>query len=496
MPGAVKWQEHGIADAKVGMTKRGQRTDWADFFADAKAGLPMDQLAEKHPRQFATGSRGLEKYLGAVRAKDRKEVGPRDVRVLWGPTGSGKSRWAKEYLKQTYGDSVFEDVDCNNTGKLSFESYGGQKAIFIDEYAFGGLNPETLKKMCDRYPCTLPGRGTSTFWKGTCVVITAQTHPSMWFLDKKNNIILEDYKAFLRRCKSLWRCDYENWEAELCGEESKKIVNPLFRPPTFVPNLFPNPWNKGEMKPSNPAYLESMKNHDATTEDEVESQCSDSSSISDLELQPEDYSLPEDPSSQTSSCHQIRICKTDTPNVYRVLKPKARYPWIRLPEDPDSEEETYVEIKKLEHYPNYKLIPFSSNASTAISLVSDSETDTTSAQNASSAESGTTNSLLSTHQLLNRGLLPIDLCQNALQITPLPASQHSESEQELVQTGSRPSKFRRVLESDSEVDSDTELGAKSTTGQLMDSNGSPIWRESDDSEYGKSFCFFSKNVSL
>lgn len=441
-PDAIKWQKHGVpAGDGQKLGKQGQRSDWSAYFTDVKNGATIEELATNHPRQFATGWRAGERLKRAIRAKNRDDIGPRKVYVLWGSTGCGKSRWCKAFLKQHYGSSVFFDVDKNNSDRLSFESYDGQQAIFIDEYARGGLSPETLKKMTDRYPCTLPGRGESTFWAGTCVLFTSQQHPQTWFTDSKGILILQDYKAFLRRCTAVWRCGYDQWEAELCGAESIKVDDPTFRAPNYQPILFPNPWNPHQMIPSNPAYLESQVETESESEDT-------------------------EPPMEVNSY----VCQTETlEETMTRLYPDRNWDLTKAASPSTS---------------NQSSLP----AQSVINLVSDSEVDPIPASTVSAQSHW-----ISTNSQIDRGLLAEDYR------TPLPDSD-LETTHLLSQSRSHPStdsevtrpstKHRRVLESDSEIEL-PPLQPTSTTGtsRLMDSNGSPIWLQEDNSEYGKQNSF-------
>lgn len=386
----------------------------------------------------------MDRYKRSIRALNRDDVGPRKVYVLWGDTGCGKSRWCRAFAKQHFGTSVYEDVDKNNSDRMSFESYDGQQAIFIDEYARGGLSPETLKKMTDRYPCTLPGRGESTFWAGTCVLITSQQHPQTWFTDTKSNLVLADYKAFLRRCTAVWRCGYDQWEAELCGAESIKVADPTFRAPNYQPILFPNPWNQGQMIPSNPAFLESQV--------ETESE------------------------SEASATIQLDQHSDTEVNLESLLESSLFNSQSQVPQASASTQPS---------------LP----AQSVINLVSDSDLEQT-LVNTAPAQSH----WISTNSQIDRGLLAeeyrtpftdLESENSQLNKTELLEHSHPSTDSEVTRPAT---KFRRVVESDSESELptlplNTTTGMTNGTSRLMDSNGSPIWLEQDESDYGKQNSF-------
>lgn len=492
---AIPWQEHGEPGKHQG--KQGKRTDWSDFFAAGKSGMGIAELAETYSRQFATGHRAMGVYLRSVRAQNKEDVGARDVRVLWGPTGSGKSLWARKYLQETYGwNNVFLDIDCNNSGILSFESYAGQKAIFIDEYARGGLNPETLKRMTDRYPCTLPGRGESQYWTGNCVIFTSQKHPMEWFMDKNKYVILEDYKAFLRRCRSIWKCGYDEWEAEIVGEESKRIENPLFRGPDYVPILFPNPWKDG-VKEDNPAFLKSM----IKQADDTQSESETDAAVVMAQAEKEDINIPAQqpiflvPLPETS---QYMISTLDC-NLKRRLAYEmtsdGEYPEVINVVNPQLPEFVVLQPLLGNQPSSNAAIVVSSDSETEESGSMCSPTNSSCVNSASTTVSGTKSTWLSMQTLQKRGLQP----PMTTPFSPESASNSAKSDSESDVVMQKQCKSRKVILDSTESESEAELvepitGTTSlvvtspeTSGRMMDSNGSPIWTEQDNSDYGTSF---------
>lgn len=96
----------------------------------------------------------------------------RTCKVLWGPTGTGKSRTA-------WADAGPEAYPKDPRSKF-WCGYSGQSRIIIDEFR-GGIDIAHLLRWLDRYPCRVELKGSSYPLMATEFWITSNLPPNMWY---------------------------------------------------------------------------------------------------------------------------------------------------------------------------------------------------------------------------------------------------------------------------------------------------------------------------
>jgi len=125
---------------------------------------------------------------------------PRDkktnVIVVQGPTGVGKSYYAKQFDKEAYW----------KPRSLWWDGYEGQRTVVLDEY-YGWLPFDTLLRICDEYPIQVEIKGGSVNFNSETIIITTNKHPNEWY----PNCYMP---AFIRRV--------EKWLVMKSIEESKE----------------------------------------------------------------------------------------------------------------------------------------------------------------------------------------------------------------------------------------------------------------------------------
>lgn len=143
--------------------------------------LPLDKIKEDYPLIFLRYHRGIEK-LNANRGPSWREV---SVTILWGPTGSNKTRTVMEM------DDVYK-IDPPYTW---WDGYQGEAILLIDDFRTGAIPRGMLLNLLDGYRLRLETKGSHTWALWSAVYITTNFNPEMW----------DD--AILRRTKKIVTCD-------------------------------------------------------------------------------------------------------------------------------------------------------------------------------------------------------------------------------------------------------------------------------------------------
>lgn len=98
-------------------------------------------------------------------------------RVLWGPTGTGKSRFAHESAPDAYTLSLSRSTD-----KVWFDGYMGEETVIIDDFR-GEIPIAFLLRLLDRYPMRVEPKGDSIPLCATRWIITSNFPPRAWYPD-------------------------------------------------------------------------------------------------------------------------------------------------------------------------------------------------------------------------------------------------------------------------------------------------------------------------
>lgn len=135
-----------------------------------KAGKSDTELAETN---FSAFSRTL-KAIDRIRFQSRPVclVG-RDIILCVGLPGLGKTHWAY----QTYPD-LFELAIGSS---VWFDGYFGQPVVLLDEFEGDMPLASALKVLDNYYVRMAPVKGSFTWWNPSTIVVTSNSHPSLWY---------------------------------------------------------------------------------------------------------------------------------------------------------------------------------------------------------------------------------------------------------------------------------------------------------------------------
>jgi len=175
--------EHG----EWAMQQPGKRTDLEDGCELVKK-HGLKRLAEEMPSVFVRCHRGMQAYRN-ITMTYRTEV-PKVV-VLYGETGAGKSRSARNMMPRLEGqEPPCADFDQFWVWDPSlgswFQNYDGHKYVIFEEFR-GQLPFGVILTLLDRYHCQVQNKGGSANWLATRIVITSPVHPREWYTSLSTN---------------------------------------------------------------------------------------------------------------------------------------------------------------------------------------------------------------------------------------------------------------------------------------------------------------------
>jgi len=166
------WQrpfEHGT------ISQQGKRTELSGPTSMiAEEGLTLKAVAKVYPEQMVKYHKGFA-YLRSLLLEPRSLPSDPEVIVLWGPTGTGKTRDA---LKKFFPDEphyVFRPSNGN-----WWDHYDGEKKVILDEFR-GQMPWSDLLGLLDRNEFRAPYKGGFINIQASMFIITSPCPPTSWY---------------------------------------------------------------------------------------------------------------------------------------------------------------------------------------------------------------------------------------------------------------------------------------------------------------------------
>jgi len=155
--------------------KPGKRNDLLAVKELLDLGASLTEVSDSFFSQFCRYSRAFKEYQ---LLHSPRRSWPMEVRVIWGSTGTGKSRWCQENYPDAYWKS-------KNSGAQQFwDGYLGQSTIVIDEF-YGWLSWDYLLRLLDRYPFSLDTKHGTVNCSAKTIIFTSNKHPKDWYPNSK-----------------------------------------------------------------------------------------------------------------------------------------------------------------------------------------------------------------------------------------------------------------------------------------------------------------------
>jgi len=159
------------------ISQQGARTDIYSATRAIAEGVPMRQVAMDNPVTYVKYYRGLDAFRRVCCEKPRNK--PPKVVVLYGPTGTGKSKRAREFAVDPW---IWTPLKGN-----WFDGYYGQDTVIFEEYR-GQFPLSHLLVLLDRYSVDVQVKGGSSHFSPSTIVLTSPLHPRDWYPDTTENL--------------------------------------------------------------------------------------------------------------------------------------------------------------------------------------------------------------------------------------------------------------------------------------------------------------------
>ena len=148
---------------------QGRRSDLDEIKEKLDGGATMTEIAEQHFTKWVVYRRSFVAYKALKMISRNWKT---QVHILWGKTGTGKTRFCHDQV---------QDLRFWSPGDFNwFDGYDGQEIVIIDDFR-GEYPLPLLLKLLDRYPMQVPVKGAFVEWLPKKVYITSNVQPIMWY---------------------------------------------------------------------------------------------------------------------------------------------------------------------------------------------------------------------------------------------------------------------------------------------------------------------------
>jgi len=165
---------------------QGKRNDLLAAVEAIKANPNIEALckeSDEFSSMYIKYCKGITQFSSLM---ESSRVGPPTVLWIYGPTGSGKTRSAMEFGMAT-------DMSMwISSGSLQwFDGYRGQRIAILDDLRSGHCKFSFLLRLLDRYPFSVPIKGSFANWKPDVIIITSPLSPREMFDLKREGDIAQ-----------------------------------------------------------------------------------------------------------------------------------------------------------------------------------------------------------------------------------------------------------------------------------------------------------------
>ncbi len=187
-------------------SQQGARTDIATMCLSIKEHPYVVDIAKMYPAMYIKYSKGI---LNLCQVYQPKRMQPPAVILLYGKTGTGKTRDALR---------LYKDVFRKAPDTRWFDGYSNQKTLLLDDFCgrMSKMSLSYLLQLLDRYAISVEVKCSYTNLLAENIIITTNIHPWDWY-DYDNRE--EQYNALARRFTTvMWYTHFNEPPVEVTKE--------------------------------------------------------------------------------------------------------------------------------------------------------------------------------------------------------------------------------------------------------------------------------------
>lgn len=170
--------QHGDFDKHAGT--QGKRTDLDDAVDLLRTSASLEKINDAVPKTIIKYGRGIQLSRQLFLSAQAPTSFHRCVIVLWGPSGTGKSQWARQYAAhngwETYSKTLSKSQDTQ-----WFDGYDGEGVLILDDFTDSAVSFRELLIWTDIYKHRVSLKGAMVLGTWHTVIITSNTNPDDWY---------------------------------------------------------------------------------------------------------------------------------------------------------------------------------------------------------------------------------------------------------------------------------------------------------------------------
>lgn len=185
-------------------------------------GKTDEEIAKAAPMQFVRHYKGIAALRMAAKiGGPRREWAP-ELWVLWGPSGTGKSSFARMNWPDAYWKPHKDECPY-------WEGYFGQETVVLDDFSGSFMSLHQFQVLVDRYPLMLNLKFGSTPCLAKRIVITSNWHPTDWYQCDVGRTVLRRVQEFAKLrfvyCETLGDWFYDGTRTPWGAPEGIQVPN-------------------------------------------------------------------------------------------------------------------------------------------------------------------------------------------------------------------------------------------------------------------------------